>query len=287
MVRALIVCILSLVALATRGDAPKQIARLTGDAEEMRLHVRTSNAEFSVLFVNDTADSLLLRAKNVQKGDGTYSWLSTVYIDGNSSIPAKIDVAHESADFSLCVTQDAGGVRIDAGDGTRIFDGLASFNATKDTKISVYPTPKEADIVDFAVRYKPQREKCRFTSIDQLYDHVTASTDSLEDIWQWLDCQTDAPAVVSGGRYRIATVRNDNGYDIVYIDGATIGSWQALDVKGHLTPTDFVNHYDVTWCDSKGCDVGEGVYASLDADGILTVTFTPRRSELRFTRVKQ
>lgn len=278
MAKRLIFCLLLINALWAEADQSVIVGQLTGDADEVYAHVRCNAKHFS-LCING-ADTTRIEVDRIEPTDNLYGLWSKVQLKKGGVVIASQEVAHADNAFSLCLTADEGGTLLAAGDGSRIFDGKVDFRPVAATSLTMHADPRQVVCNDFRVSYRPLRRKC---SVD-ICDYLATSADTLEGVWQWLDCRTDAPAVTAGGRYTLATLSAGEGYDIVYIDGAGIGSWQPLDIKGHMTATDFVNHFDATWLDSDGRDVGEGVYISLDNNDILTVTFTPLRSELRFTR---
>lgn len=286
--------LLALLFLArVAGAGEQEVTRLAGEVEEMRLHVRSSLPVFSVGVEIDSTRSVSIDVRNLDKGDGNYPEVSLVTLSENTvseeGVPvfnrSSAKVNHKSDEFSICVTVDAGGTLICAGDGERILDGKINLTLPKGTVIKTNPALKDTDYVQFDARYKPERKRSEFSDARALHDYLSASTDSLEGIWQWVDCETDAPAVTAGGRYTLATVADSSGgYDLVYVGGAKTGNWQPLDIKGHMSATPFINQFDVTWYDAEGRDTGEGIYATIDADGLMTLTFTPLRSRMRLIK---
>lgn len=286
-----IIAYLLLAGVTLAGE--REVATLSGEVEEMRLHVRSSCPHFWVCFENDSLNSVSIVVNNLDKSAGAYDYLSAVNVSDNSvdknGVPVTnllcAKVNHKSDEFSVCVEVDDAGTCLLTGDGTRILDGDVCLHLNKGTKIIVSPELKSTDYVQFDVRYKPGRQRAAFDDMRALHDHLSTSADSLECLWQWVDCETEAPAVTAGGRYTLATVTNNSdGYDIVYINGAQIGEWQPLDIKGHLAPSPFEGQFDVTWYDSAGHDTGEGVYATITPDGLMTLTFTPLHSRLRLIK---
>ena len=90
-----------------------------------------------------------------------------------------------------------------------------------------------------------------------------------------------------GGRYTLAIVRADKGYDIIYMGGAQVKKtmWQAGMLKGHLTRTVFSGNYDATWIDATMEPIDEDVQASIENGIILTLSFPVYKSQVRFSKV--
>lgn len=259
----------------------REIARVAGIADEMRVNVRAVAPDFSMTFALPGDSMVKLDVRNRTAGTGEYPWVSRVFLAGQEFA----DVEHSGPEFSLCVTSDCTGTNVSAGDGTRIFDGKIDFRGIDTLSIHIDDKTELARPVDFEVRYKIVPEFCAFADMPALVNHLATSPDSIEGLWQWADCDTKVPAVTAGGRYTLATVTNcKGGYDIVYVDGARVGVWQPLQLKGSMTPTPFVNQFDVRWLDAEGEDAGEGIYATVTADGLLTLTFAPLHSALRLIR---
>ena len=90
-----------------------------------------------------------------------------------------------------------------------------------------------------------------------------------------------------GGRYTLAVVRADDGYDLIYIDGAQVKKslWQPGMLKGHLARTAFNGSYDLTWIDATLEPMGEEAHASIENGIILTLSFPVYSSQVRLARV--
>ena len=90
-----------------------------------------------------------------------------------------------------------------------------------------------------------------------------------------------------GGRYTLAVVRADDGYDIIYIDGAQVkkSQWQPCMKKGHMTKTIFSGNYDLTWIDATMEPISEDAFATVENGVILTFNFPIFKSQVRFAKV--
>lgn len=115
-------------------------------------------------------------------------------------------------------------------------------------------------------------------------DHLEASSDPLEGYWVYLDRNLDDSRARLGGRYTLAIVRQGDGYDILYIEGAKVSGdqWQAGMLKGRLQATPFVGNYNLIWYDALKAPMSEDDYATFDASSaILSLHFPIHKSLVR------
>jgi len=124
---------------------------------------------------------------------------------------------------------------------------------------------------------------------DALLGYLSASTDSIEGLWQHLDRTNDPAKARMGGTYTVATVWNPDTevYDIIYMDGATVNprSWIPGMRKGHLHPTIFQDHFDLVWYDALCKPVSRGCNASITQQAILELDFPLMDTRIRMSRV--
>ena len=59
-------------------------------------------------------------------------------------------------------------------------------------------------------------------TLDALDEYLSNSSDPMEGYWKYLDRDMEEKWLRIGGRYTLAVVRADDGYDILYIDGAQV-----------------------------------------------------------------
>ncbi len=127
-----------------------------------------------------------------------------------------------------------------------------------------------------------------FTTVNDLAEHIRASADPMESFWEYLDRSTDPAKASTGGHYTLATVRNGDGYDIVYIKGAEVasGAWRPMQLKGRLTPTIFRDNYDMEWITADMQHMDRDTDAQLSDDkAILTLRFPLLGAQIRFRRL--
>ena len=121
-------------------------------------------------------------------------------------------------------------------------------------------------------------------SLDQ---HFAESADPIEGYWKYLDRDMEDKWLRLGGRYTLALVRNDDGYDIIYIDGAQVKKslWHEGMLKGRLTKTMFSGNYEASWIDATLEPIDRDVQATLENGIILTVNFPVYKSQVRFSKI--
>ena len=124
-------------------------------------------------------------------------------------------------------------------------------------------------------------------TLDALDEYLSASTDPIEGYWKYLDRDLEEKWLRLGGRYTIAVVRADDGYDLIYIDGAQVrkSMWQPGMKKGHITKTLFTGNYDLTWIDATMEPIDEDAYATVENGVILTLNFPIFKSQMRLAKV--
>lgn len=115
-------------------------------------------------------------------------------------------------------------------------------------------------------------------------------TQKIEGFWEFLDRENDPKWARPGGFYTLAVVPDcSGGYDILYISGAQTqaSKWEPYMIKGHLSVTNFVNHYRLTWYDAEFRDAGPECSADLLPENILQLNFPLHHAKLRFSRLTE
>lgn len=106
-------------------------------------------------------------------------------------------------------------------------------------------------------------------------------------IYRYLDYETETRRALRGGDYRLGVLpAPEGGYDLLYLSGAdhNADNWEAGMVKGHLAPTVFVNHYDLTWTDASFRTDIAGAWGEFSGDGALMILYFPtEKAVLRFS----
>ena len=121
-------------------------------------------------------------------------------------------------------------------------------------------------------------------SLDQ---HFAKSKNPYEGYWVYLDRDLEDKWLRLGGRYTVALVETETGYDIIYIDGAQVKKslWHTGMIKGRMTNTIFPNNFNAQWIDATFQPFDLDVYASFESDVILNIKFPVYDSQLRFSKV--
>lgn len=124
-------------------------------------------------------------------------------------------------------------------------------------------------------------------TVEALDEYFAQSADPAEGYWKYLDRDMQDDWLRLGGRYTLAVVRADDGYDLIYIDGAQVKKtmWQTGMLKGHMTKTIFNGNYDLTWIDATMEPIEKDAQASIENGVILTLSFPVYKSQVRFAKV--
>ena len=124
-------------------------------------------------------------------------------------------------------------------------------------------------------------------TLEALDEYLAQSTDPMEGYWKYLDRDMQDEWLRLGGRYTLAIVRADKGYDLIYIGGAQVmkSMWSPGMLKGHLTPTIFTGNYDLSWIDATMEPIDKDAYATIENGVILTLNYPLYKSQVRYSRV--
>ena len=122
---------------------------------------------------------------------------------------------------------------------------------------------------------------------EALDEYLAVSIDPMEGYWKYLDRDMDDKCLRLGGKYTLAVVRSDDGYDLIYIAGAQVKKslWEPGMLKGHLKKTVFSGNYDATWIDATMEPITEDVQATIENGIILTLSFPVFKSQVRYAKV--
>lgn len=114
------------------------------------------------------------------------------------------------------------------------------------------------------------------------------TTNQVEGIWKYLDRDTDSRYCRLGGEYTVAIIADGNsiGYDIIYLDGAQTArsAWQPGMIKGHLSPTQFLDHYDLVWYDATMNRINTECSATMEQNAILRLDFPLLKATMRMAK---
>jgi len=119
---------------------------------------------------------------------------------------------------------------------------------------------------------------------DDLMWRFKKTTDPIEGTWTYLDRVTDDTRARLGGIYTLSIVRDGDCYLMLYRSGARVnsGKWTPMMIKGRLTDTPFMGHFNLKWYDAMMEPVDDECSASIDSEGILTISFPVHKTVIRF-----
>jgi len=113
------------------------------------------------------------------------------------------------------------------------------------------------------------------------------SGDPLEGFWGVYDRVLDEDLLRLGGDYKLAIIRGDKGYDLVYLSGAKVNSsyWERGMIKGKLLSDDYGGSFNVVWYDSQQTAMSHDIKAQSENGVMLTINFPYQSSQLRLHKV--
>jgi hypothetical protein len=113
------------------------------------------------------------------------------------------------------------------------------------------------------------------------------SGDPLEGFWGVYDRVLDEDLLRLGGDYKLAIIRSDKGYDLVYLSGAKVNSsyWERGMIKGKLLSDDYGGAFNVVWYDSQQTAMSHDIKAQSENGVMLTINFPYQSSQLRLHKV--
>lgn len=287
----IMLCCLSIKVCATQWmDSVLMVT--DSDVASVDLHLLSDADEFMLTWHNDSAiyHGITIVKHNSKFDDRDLSQSVTLTLFTAAQDNKTILAEHKIAlDGNLC------GLRIKTdGQITRIFGGHNSvlFNdihiplaITPGTIYKLHAPHKSKNVVmrkDIAHRIASP--KVDFTDINSLNNYLSQSRDSLESYWQYLDCSAPNNGVKVTGKYQIATVRHNNGYQIINLTDNDI--WAPLTVRGYLHPTPFINHFDLEWIDSHRLNSFKDETSATISENetILELSFPLLGTKIRFRR---
>lgn len=184
-------------------------------------------------------------------------------------------------------------VALDHGELT-LYGGLHSAQALLSAKVADdflidsigFFLPAGASISPFEIRldsYDAPIAEGYYGSTNLTDEYFQLTHDPLEGYWQILDRSLEETLLKMGGNYRLALVRNGEGYELIYLSGAQINAsgWEPGMIKAHLLPSGIPGAWDAIWYDAMHNPLQKDIKAQFDADGILKIRFPYQDSEIR------
>lgn len=266
------------------------------DMAELDLQVVNDARQWQLMWnVTDSSYNALSIKRLNSFDDGVYSDKARVRLSemqtGNERVIAEEEVSYSGPLLGLRLTVGDGLRRVLASDGKPLFRDVPVPATIAEDSRAILRTPTKANfrVLRAEASHYLDRRNTKFNTISELDDYLAASRDSVEGYWEYLDRNVQAKAVSLGAPYRLATVRNGDAIDVLYLGpvDSPAQAWQPLMVKGRLIPTIFINNYDLEWADNRRLTLyNSETYATLEARcTILTLNFPLFRSSFRFRRI--
>lgn len=253
---------------------------------------------WGIAWNNDSCDGynyVILRPTNLDYGSINDSRVVTVEygicadrantIISSANISSGINAAN--GDNTLLLEWSDGDLRVSAGSKTLNCHIVANaklpaspFKLISSDKIIVISIVTESVIANDVEVLTDYNES-------EVMSRIAASVDMTEGLWHYLDRETDDSWARPGGGYSLVIVATDGGcYDILYLSGARVNRdrWKPMMLKGRLTPTPFIRHYNLTWYDAMMEPITEECSATISDEGIITFEFPLYKSRMRFYR---
>ena len=232
---------------------------------------------------NDITDQRTMQVAIIQRTDGETTQLAQTQLTKGVSLEDDLN--------TLCVDVDERGVTVSIGKND--LQQVLEANVTRpagDVMVGYLVGPGARVAIERAVLTIDNEKQVNATTLwtrDELNTYLEQSADPVEGYWKYLDRDMQDEWLRLGGRYTLAVVRADDGYDLIYIDGAQVkkSQWQWGMLKGHMTKTVFSGNYDLRWIDATMEPIENDAYATIENGIILTLNFPVFKSQVRFAKV--
>lgn len=235
---------------------------------------------------DDITDRRTLTVTLVEVIDGERTEIARATLDKEVALDDGLNVAGvetSGSDITVCLGRS---------ERREVLHAVVATRPSAPSRVGLYAGPAALLAVERTMLERkdatgPARLMTQWTR-EALDNRFADSFDPVEGYWTYLDRDLDDKVMRAGGKYTLALVASeDNGYDIIYVDGATVypGQWTIGMLKGHLTPTIFDNTYTAIWYDAMGQPFTDDVQATVENTVILTVKLPIYKSQIRFSRV--
>ena len=231
---------------------------------------------------NDITDHRTMQVSVIQESGGQIKELAQTQLDKGVSLEDDMN--------TLCVDVDEQHVTVSIGKNElqQVLEVPIKRTASM-VKVGYLVGPGACTAIERAVLTIENEKQVAATTpwtLTSLDEYLAQSTDPIEGYWRYLDRDMQDDWLRLGGRYTLATVRNDDGYDLIYIDGAQVKKtmWVPGMLKGHITPTLFTGNYDLSWIDATMEPIDKDTYATIENGVILTLYFPVYKSQVRFAK---
>lgn len=143
-------------------------------------------------------------------------------------------------------------------------------------------------ISDINLYYKDEISTSTSTVIKNLKEHFKTSKDPMEGYWAIFDRELEDTMLKLGGDYRLACVKDGDGYKMIYLSGASVNpsEWHEGDVKIRLLPSPFPGIYDIIWYDAMKKPMKNDIKAQTGDGETLLIQFPYQSSKIRLKKIE-
>lgn len=204
----------------------------------------------------------------------------------DSTVNLKVFNEDERQEFSIRIRRNGDEYSLEAGENQPLFRCKLE-NVDYDDFLLEDFVDADVKIVRNSLIYQ-RNEPIQYLEGDaeEFANDIMLSQDAKEGVWAYYD-HTPAPLFVSNKlKYKLASVRNNEGYDLVLLDAEheIEAPWKPLAVKARLKDIGTENVYNLQWYDADGQIYDEEANAKFDGR-TLTLYFPYRDFTLRFIRI--
>ena len=251
-------------------DTSQWVVTLSCSNAGFRDDIADKRAMTATLLYNHNGVSTTIKDTVIANGVNLYTGFNVVSVEvkgNNASVKIGDKKLHEIfniTDDRLCHSEVvASGLYIGAGARVKVERSVVQRDSTATVNLNTDWTKEKLDA------------------------HFAHSTDDIEGYWTYLDRDMEDKWLRIGGRYTIALVKSQKGYNVIYVDGAKVKktAWHTGMLKGTLIPAIFTGNYTGTWVDATLKPITDDVYITVENGAILCFKFPVYKSQLRFSKV--
>lgn len=296
---AVVLCLLLLSGLESIAQAPELCLcdslprRCESFVYMLRVKARKSSPVPVRIFLGNE-DTLTMEIPSLADAADGFTAETSWQMHGHEQAAGKFHTGIDAMDggWTICLRGNVNGVRLSAG-------GPGEEDSA--TLPGIYPENLRRIAVRLPENTIIMRRSLRYDSLVprmQIYEHVAVrarteelskSKDHAEGLYTYLDRNIDpkGEAALSRADYLLGVEKHPDipgAFRIIYLGGGAPG-WTPGELKGILSPTLFIDQYDLEWTDHRGHRISEECSAQLSPDGsILTLSFPLLKARLRYSR---